>query len=107
LVRGKARKNTEKFAVEKGMQEITLETLYDAKATTANSSIPFKFVILTMDTHLVSATERAYTQLLKVLPGLELKIHSASNFSNDVKSLKQCLDDIASANIIVSDNAIY
>jgi light-independent protochlorophyllide reductase subunit B len=32
FVRGKARKNTEKFAVEQGMQEITLETLYDAKA---------------------------------------------------------------------------
>jgi light-independent protochlorophyllide reductase subunit B len=32
FVRGKARRNTEKFAQEKGMQQITLETLYDAKA---------------------------------------------------------------------------
>ncbi len=32
FVRGKARRNTETFAAERGMQEIDLETLYDAKA---------------------------------------------------------------------------
>jgi light-independent protochlorophyllide reductase subunit B len=32
FVRGKARRNTEKYATEHGMQQITLETLYDAKA---------------------------------------------------------------------------
>jgi light-independent protochlorophyllide reductase subunit B len=32
FVRGKARRNTERFAVEHGVAEITVETLYDAKA---------------------------------------------------------------------------
>jgi light-independent protochlorophyllide reductase subunit B len=32
FVRGKARRNTETFAVERGLQQITLDTLYDAKA---------------------------------------------------------------------------
>jgi light-independent protochlorophyllide reductase subunit B len=32
FVRGKARRNTEKFAAERGMAMITVETLYDAKA---------------------------------------------------------------------------
>ena len=32
FVRGKARRNTERYAVEQGLQTITLETLYDAKA---------------------------------------------------------------------------
>ncbi|MDE2080781.1 MAG: ferredoxin:protochlorophyllide reductase (ATP-dependent) subunit B [Burkholderiales bacterium] len=32
FVRGKARRNTEKFAAEKGVNPITVETLYDAKA---------------------------------------------------------------------------
>lgn len=32
FVRGKARRNTERFAAERGMATITLETLYDAKA---------------------------------------------------------------------------
>ena len=32
FVRGKARRNTEKYAAEQGLLSITLETLYDAKA---------------------------------------------------------------------------
>ncbi len=32
FVRGKARRNTERFAFERGIEQITLETLYDAKA---------------------------------------------------------------------------
>jgi light-independent protochlorophyllide reductase subunit B len=32
FVRGKARRNTERFAAERGLDRITLETLYDAKA---------------------------------------------------------------------------
>jgi light-independent protochlorophyllide reductase subunit B len=32
FVRGRARRNTERFAVERGVATITIETLYDAKA---------------------------------------------------------------------------
>ena len=32
FVRGKARRNTERYASELGVQTITVETLYDAKA---------------------------------------------------------------------------
>jgi light-independent protochlorophyllide reductase subunit B len=32
FVRGKARRNTERFAQERGIGRITIETLYDAKA---------------------------------------------------------------------------
>jgi light-independent protochlorophyllide reductase subunit B len=32
FVRGKARRNTESYARERGLREITVETLYDAKA---------------------------------------------------------------------------
>jgi light-independent protochlorophyllide reductase subunit B len=32
FVRGKARRNTERYATEKGVAKITVETLYDAKA---------------------------------------------------------------------------
>jgi light-independent protochlorophyllide reductase subunit B len=32
FVRGKARRNTERFATERGVATITVETLYDAKA---------------------------------------------------------------------------
>ena len=32
FVRGKAKRNTEAFAVERGVSEISIETLYEAKA---------------------------------------------------------------------------
>ena len=32
FVRGKARRNTERYATEQGLATITLDTLYDAKA---------------------------------------------------------------------------
>ncbi|MEL6125980.1 MAG: ferredoxin:protochlorophyllide reductase (ATP-dependent) subunit B, partial [Pseudomonadota bacterium] len=32
FVRGKARRNTERFAAERGLAEISLDTLYEAKA---------------------------------------------------------------------------
>ena len=32
FVRGKARRNTEKFAADKGLSHISIETLYEAKA---------------------------------------------------------------------------
>jgi len=32
FVRGKARRNAERFAIERGVATITIETLYDAKA---------------------------------------------------------------------------
>jgi light-independent protochlorophyllide reductase subunit B len=32
FVRGKARRNTERYALERGFETITVETLYDAKA---------------------------------------------------------------------------
>ena len=38
FVRGKARRNTERFASERGMQEISVDTLYEAKAHYARPS---------------------------------------------------------------------
>jgi light-independent protochlorophyllide reductase subunit B len=32
FVRGKARRNTENFAAQKGLNEISIDTLYEAKA---------------------------------------------------------------------------
>ena len=36
FVRGKARRNTELYAVSRGVEEITVDTLYEAKAHYAN-----------------------------------------------------------------------
>ena len=68
----------------------------------AANHTPIRVVIVTMDTHLVSATERARFALQKKMPGLALTIHAASSWTVDAKALKACIDDIARADIVVS-----
>ncbi len=72
------------------------------KPTSAASATPIRFLIVTMDSHLVSATRRAAQALRKAYPGLSLIIHAADEWASDEGALQRCLDDIASADIIVA-----
>ncbi len=63
--------------------------------------IPVRVVIVTMDTHLASATERARALLMREMPGLSLVLHAATEFSGDSESLARCRADIASADIVI------
>jgi magnesium chelatase subunit H len=44
------------------------------------SAVPINIVIVTMDTHLASATERAYRRLLRDFPGLSLRLYAATEW---------------------------
>ena len=44
---------------------------------------PVKVVIVTMDTHVASATDRARATLAREIPGLTLSVHAASEFAAD------------------------
>ena len=57
--------------------------------------------IVTMDTHLASAAERARFALKKSIPTLELTIHAASSWTVDSQALANCIDDIESADILI------
>jgi magnesium chelatase subunit H len=59
-------------------------------------------VVVSMDTHLASATDRARPQLLRDYPGLELRTHAASEFAGDEQRLARCREDIARADIVVA-----
>ncbi len=63
--------------------------------------IAMRVTIITMDTHLSSATERARYALKKKIPGLELSIHAASSWTVDSKALDSCIHDIETADILV------
>ncbi|MBL8582496.1 MAG: DUF3479 domain-containing protein, partial [Rhizobiaceae bacterium] len=63
--------------------------------------IPINFVIVTMDTHLASATERARAALMREIPGLRITLHAATEFSGDEEQLARCRADIVSANIVL------
>jgi magnesium chelatase subunit H len=72
------------------------------KHTTAAEPTALRFVLVTMDSHLSSATTRAAKLLKKDLPGLELTIHAADEWSCDPDALRRCREDIARADIIVA-----
>ena len=62
---------------------------------------PLRFVIVTMDSHLSSATARAARRLSKDCPALTLSIHAADEWGTDPEALHRCCEDLARAHIIV------
>lgn len=65
-----------------------------------NSPIPVRVVIVTLDTHLAGAVERATPELAK--SGITIGFHAASEWERDPGALDRCLDDIARGDIIVA-----
>ena len=63
--------------------------------------VPVRVVLVTMDSHLASAAERAQRTLARELPGLTLGVHAASEWGDNEQRLQQCLEDIAAADIII------
>ena len=61
-----------------------------------------RVVIVTMDPHVASATERARVTLAKEIPGLDLSVHTASEFGADPVGLERCRAAIAEGDIIVT-----
>jgi magnesium chelatase subunit H len=72
------------------------------KLTTAADGAKIRFVIVTMDSHLSSATGRAAGRLRREYPGLSLEIHAADEWGSQPTALQHCLDAIATADIIVA-----
>jgi magnesium chelatase subunit H len=71
------------------------------KPTSAADTTPIRVVIVTLDSHLASATERAQHAMLRELPGLRLNLHAASEWGDDAGSLERCIDDIGHGDIII------
>jgi magnesium chelatase subunit H len=63
--------------------------------------VPMHVVLVTMDSHLASAAERAHRVLARQLPGLTLSVHAASEWSDDAAALARCTDDIARGDIVI------
>ena len=62
---------------------------------------PLRFVLVTMDSHLSSAAERARATLVRQMPGLRMDLHAASEWAADPGTLARCQQDIAQADIVV------
>jgi len=72
------------------------------KPITVVNKTPLKFVLITMDTHLMSASQKANFALKREMPNLEFKIHAAAGWATSPEDLEECKKDIATADIIVT-----
>lgn len=63
---------------------------------------PIRVVIVTMDSHLASAAERAHRGLKAAMPGLSLVVHAASEWGGDTPALERCKADIAQGDIVLA-----
>src|SRR5688500_14335462 len=72
------------------------------KPTSAADPTPVRVVVVTMDSHLASAMERAEKALKRRMPGLTLSMHAAAEWGNDPEALARCRADIAQGDIVVA-----
>src|SRR5262249_13625480 len=68
--------------------------------TPVDAPVGIRVVIVTLDTHLASAAERAREKLASELPGLTLNVHAASEWDHDSESLQRCRGDIEQGDIV-------
>ncbi len=68
---------------------------------TSAADTTINFVMLTLDSHMASAVERAHRHLRRELPRLSMHLHVATEWTADEDSLARCREDIARADIIV------
>lgn len=68
----------------------------------ASPAVPIRVCVVTMDTHLASATERARPLLAREYPGLVLNLHAASEYAGNERLIARVKADIASADIVVA-----
>ncbi|MEP7296613.1 MAG: magnesium chelatase subunit H [Burkholderiales bacterium] len=61
-----------------------------------------RVVIVTMDSHLASAAERANRTLARTMPGLKLAVHAAAEWGGDDAALQRCRADIAHGDIVIA-----
>ncbi len=70
--------------------------------TLAADSTPMRVVIVTLDSHLAGAVERARRVLVREMPGLSVSLHIAAEWSSDPPALERCRSDIAEGDIVIA-----
>jgi magnesium chelatase subunit H len=72
------------------------------RRTSVADTTPVRVVIVTLDSHLASATERAQHGLTREIPGLRLSLHAAAEWDADPEALERCRADIGEGDIVVA-----
>ncbi len=71
------------------------------RRTSDANRTPVRVVIVTLDSHLASAVDRARASLVKEIPGLTLSLHAAADWTADEEALCRCREDIAKGDIVI------
>jgi len=61
-----------------------------------------RVVLVTMDSHLASAAQRAHRSLSRSMPGLTLSVHAAAEWGDEPAALERCNADIARGDIVIA-----
>ena len=89
-----------------GLSELAAKMglLPSARAATGvrTTQAPIHVVVVTMDTHLASATDRIRPTLAREFPGLTLSMHAASEYAGNDAAIARVKADIARADIVVA-----
>jgi magnesium chelatase subunit H len=67
----------------------------------AAGATPIRLVLVTMDSHLATAMDRARLQLGRELPGLQFSTHVAAEWASNPAALERCKAAIACGDIVV------
>jgi magnesium chelatase subunit H len=70
---------------------------------TAADATPIRVTIVTLDSHMASAVERAAAVLAPEYPGLVLTLHSVAEWGDDMGAANRCERDIARADIVIAN----
>ncbi|MEO1135349.1 MAG: DUF3479 domain-containing protein, partial [Pseudomonadota bacterium] len=69
---------------------------------TTRKATPVRVTLISLDSHLSNAVDRARALLRKSLPGLELTFHAASDWDRDPAALEACKANIEKADFVVA-----
>jgi len=72
-----------------------------SRARVTEAATPLRIVVVTMDTHLASATASAARRLAARLPGVSLEMYAASEYAASPEQLSRCRAAIESADMLV------
>ncbi|CAH0241348.1 magnesium chelatase subunit H [Roseomonas sp. CECT 9278] len=68
----------------------------------ASHAAPVRIVLVTMDSHLARAADRAAAALKREIPGLRFVVHAAEDWASNEVALAACRADIAQGDIIIA-----
>lgn len=72
------------------------------RTSVVDATVPMRVVLVTMDSHLAGAAARAQKQLARELPGLQLNVHTADEWSCQPEALARCIEDIGRGDIVIA-----